>query len=99
MDADGSNAPIWNRKHPQGHYFVIRSQLDNTPGKDEVLTDKRYHSWVHSALKDGKAVIYHANTIGKGKLFLYTLKDEKTAQLSNNDEIDFRYPHAEDTPK
>jgi len=44
-------------------------------------------------------VIYHANTTGKGRLYLYTLKDGKTEQVSTNDWIDFRYPHGEDTPK
>lgn len=204
---DGTNAPIWNRKHPRGHFFIMRSKIGNKPEQADVLTDKRYHSWVHSSLtdgrllvesrhptkgfgyylmtpraegkstferiddggllskglmtrisvspdekkicfghieghrfkelghairiadfdadklritnpitiankdhnpgwyayprwtKDGRAVIYHANTTGKGKLYLYTLKDGKTKQVSTNDEIDFRYPHGEDTPK
>jgi len=49
--------------------------------------------------KDGKAVIYHANTTGKGRLFLYTLADGSTKQVSTDDSNDFRYPHVEDTPK
>ena len=49
--------------------------------------------------KDGKAVIYHANTTGKGQLFLYTLKDGTTKKVSTNDNIDYRYPHGEDAPK
>ena len=49
--------------------------------------------------RDGKAVIYHANTSGKGRLFLYTLADGSTKQVSKNDAVDFRYPHVEDTPK
>ena len=49
--------------------------------------------------KDGQAVIYHANTTGKGRLFLYTLQDGETRQVSKDDSVDFRYPHVEDTPK
>lgn len=49
--------------------------------------------------KDSKAVIYHANTTGKGQLFLYTLKDGTTEKVSTNDSIDYRYPHGEATPK
>jgi Tol biopolymer transport system component len=49
--------------------------------------------------RDGKAVIYHANTTGKGRLFLYTLKTGSTKQVSKNDDVDFRYPHVEDAPK
>ncbi len=49
--------------------------------------------------KDGQAIIYHANTTGKGRLFLYMLKDGSTKKVSTNDNIDYRYPHGEDTPK
>ncbi|MCP4722820.1 MAG: hypothetical protein GY860_25480 [Desulfobacteraceae bacterium] len=49
--------------------------------------------------KDGQSVIYHANTTGKGRLFLYTLKDGLTRKISTNDEIDYRYPHGEGAPK
>ena len=44
-------------------------------------------------------VIYHANTTGKGRLFLHTLKDGKTMQVSKDDSVDFRYPHGQATPK
>ena len=49
--------------------------------------------------KDGNAVIYHANTTGRGRLFLYQLEDGKTRKVSRDDTVDFRYPHVEDTPK
>jgi len=204
---DGKNSPIWNRKHPQGHFMVIRSMIGNKPEIFETLTDKSYHNWVHSSLADGrllvesnhpemgygyylmtpkpkgkstyeriddggllrmgllirisvssdekmitfghlkghkrktvgyaisiadldiknlkianarvianekhepfwydyprwtkdsKSVIYHANTTGKGRLFLYILADGSTRQVSRNNDVDFRYPHVEDAPK
>jgi len=204
---DGKNSPVWNRKHPKGHFIVMRSEIGNKPEQCVALTDERYHNWIHSCLtdgrmlvesahptmgygyylmtpkaggkstyqrindggllkkglmarisispdekmicfghilghkfkepghamtiadfdvkklkitnpkviankehkpawyayprwtRDGKAVIYHANTTGKGRLFLYTLADGSTKQVSKNDAVDFRYPHVEDTPK
>jgi len=63
--------------------------------KNHTLGWYAYPRWT----KDGKAVIYHANTTGKGRLFLYTLKDGSTKQVSTNNTVDFRYPHVEDAPK
>ena len=48
---------------------------------------------------DGKAVIYHDYSNGPGCLMLYTLKTEKAVKVSGNDKFDYRYPHAENTPK
>ena len=45
--------------------------------------------------KDESAIVYHA---GK-KLFLYTLADGSTKQVSTNDRADYRYPHMEGAPK
>lgn len=44
--------------------------------------------------RDGSAIVYHAG----GKLFLYTLSDGSTKQVSINDKADYRYPHGEATP-
>jgi len=204
---DGKNQPVWNRSHIKGRFIVMRTKVGNKPEQCETLTDKNYHNWLHSCLRDGRmlvesdhpkkgygyflmtpapggkltyqriqdggmlakglmarisispdetkicyehmlgyewaepkhaiyiadfdptartitnhkaianpnygdgwyayprwsrdgqAVIYHADTTGKGKLFLYTLKDGTTRQVSRNDAVDYRYPHAEDTPK
>lgn len=53
-----------------------------------------YPRWV-----DGEAaVIYHANTTGKGELFVYRLKDHTTARVSTNAKADYRYPHGEAAP-
>ena len=44
--------------------------------------------------RDGSAIVYHAG----GKLFLYSLSDGSTKQVSTDDEADYRYPHGEATP-
>lgn len=44
---------------------------------------------------DESSIVYHAG----GKLFLYTLADGRTRQVSTNDAHDYRYPHGERTPK
>lgn len=44
--------------------------------------------------KDESAIVYHAG----GKLFLYTLADGTTKQVSTDDKADYRYPHGEATP-
>jgi hypothetical protein len=49
--------------------------------------------------KDETAIVYHANKTGKGALYLYTLKDGSTKQVSTNARADYRYPHCEATPK
>ncbi|MEM7144906.1 MAG: hypothetical protein AAF591_07200 [Verrucomicrobiota bacterium] len=45
--------------------------------------------------KDQSAIMYHAG----GKLFLYSLADESTTQVSVNEEANYIYPHGEATPK
>ena len=44
--------------------------------------------------RGGNAIVYHAG----GKLFLYTLSDDSTKQVSTDDKADYRYPHGEATP-
>lgn len=44
--------------------------------------------------KGGDAIVFHAG----GKLFLYTLSDGSTKQVSTDDKADYRYPHGEATP-
>ena len=199
----GSNTPIWNRKNPEtGSFYVIQSKVGNSPGQEVALTDKRYHTWAYTCLKDGRilvqsahpkqgygyflltpnvggeprfervdcelakkglldrvsvspsekrvcfeyqtgfkykdtgrtiyiadfdaekrtitnarpfaneeaanrwfayprwtkdeaAIVYHASP----SLYLYTLEDGSTTKVSTNDHADYRYPHAEATPK
>lgn len=45
--------------------------------------------------KDEQAIVYHASP----SLYLYTLKDDTTRQVSTNPDADYRYPHCEATPK
>jgi hypothetical protein len=45
--------------------------------------------------KDETAIVYHAG----GKLFLYTLADNSTKQVSTDADADYRYPHGEAAPK
>ena len=45
--------------------------------------------------KDEAAIVYHASP----SLFLYTLKDGSTRQVSTNPRADYRYPHCEAAPK
>jgi hypothetical protein len=53
-----------------------------------------YPRWV-----DGEAaVVYHANTTGKGELFVYRLSDHTTTRVSTNTKADYRYPHGEAAP-
>ncbi len=44
--------------------------------------------------KDGSAIVYMAG----GKLFLHTLADGTTKQVSTDPKADYRYPHGEATP-
>jgi Tol biopolymer transport system component len=45
--------------------------------------------------KDESTIVYHAG----GKLFLYTLADDSTKQVSTDKKADYRYPHGEAAPK
>ena len=45
--------------------------------------------------KNQSAIVYHAGR----KLFLYTLADETTKQVSTDNKADYRYPHGEAAPK
>ena len=79
-------------------FDVTKRQVTNP----KIIANKEYKpAWFAYPrwTKDGQAVIYHANTTGKGMLFLYALKDGSTNKVSTNDNIDYRYPHGENTPK
>jgi hypothetical protein len=51
----------------------------------------------HVAL-DESAVVFHANTTGKGELFVYQLSAGSTKRVSTNAKADYRYPHGEAAP-
>ena len=55
---DGTNTPIWNRKHPDKVSFqVMASKVGNKPGQEIALTDKSYHTWAYSCLTDGRILV------------------------------------------
>jgi hypothetical protein len=70
---DGTNTPIWNRKHPERVSFqVMASKVGNKPGQEIALTDKSYHTWAYSCLIDGRILVQCAHpTQGRG-YFLMT---------------------------
>jgi len=52
---DGTNTPIWNRKHPDKvSFYVMASKVGNKPGQELALTDKNYHTWAYTCLIDGR---------------------------------------------
>ena len=55
---DGKNTPIWNRKHPDRVSFqVMASKVGGKPGEEIALTDKRYHTWAYTCLRDGRILV------------------------------------------
>jgi Tol biopolymer transport system component len=55
---DGRNTPLWSRKDPAtGGYGIMAGKVGGKPGEEAALTDKRYSSWVHSALSDGRLFV------------------------------------------
>ena len=70
---DGSNTPIWNRKNPEtGGFIVMWSQVGNRPGQEVALTDKRYHTWAYTCLKDGRILVQCAHPTQGWGYFLMT---------------------------
>jgi Tol biopolymer transport system component len=65
---DGTNTPIWNRKHPDRVSFqVMASKVGNKPGQEIALTDKSYHTWAYTCLIDGRILVQCAHpTLGWG---------------------------------
>jgi len=59
---DGTNTPIWNRRHPERVSFqVMASKVGNKPGQEIALTDKSYHTWAYSCLIDGRILVQCAH--------------------------------------
>lgn len=55
---DGTNTPIWNRKHPEKvSFYVMKSKVGAKPDQEVALTDKRYHTWAYTCLKDGRILV------------------------------------------
>jgi hypothetical protein len=70
---DGTNTPIWNRKHSDKvSFYVMASKVGNEPGQEIALTDKSYHTWAYSCLIDGRILVQCAHPkLGRG-YFLMT---------------------------
>jgi Tol biopolymer transport system component len=59
---DGTNTPIWNRRHPERVSFqVMASKVGNKPGQEIALTDKSYHTWAYTCLIDGRILVQCAH--------------------------------------
>ena len=70
---DGSNTPIWNRKNPAtGSFYVMKSKVGAKPGQEVALTDKRYHTWAYTCLKDGRILVQSAHPQQGWGYFLMT---------------------------
>jgi Tol biopolymer transport system component len=65
---DGKNTPVWNRKNPAtGGFHIMAGKVGGKPGEEVALTDRRYSSWVHSALSDGRLFVAAAPPkLGRG---------------------------------
>jgi len=70
---DGTNTPIWNRKHPDRVSFqVMASKVGNKPGQEIALTDKSYHTWAYTCLIDGRILVQCAHPKQGWGYFLMT---------------------------
>ena len=70
---DGTNTPIWNRKHPDKvSFYVMASKVGNKPGQEIALTDKSYHTWAYTCLIDGRILVQCAHPKQGWGYFLMT---------------------------
>ena len=70
---DGTNTPIWNRKNPAtGSFYVMKSKVGAKPGEEVALTDKPYHTWAYTCLKDGRILVQSAHPKHGRGYFLMT---------------------------
>ncbi len=59
---DGKNTPIWNRKNPKtGGFHVMAGRAGAKPGEEISFTDRRYHTWAYTCLKDGRILVQCAH--------------------------------------
>ena len=70
---DGTNTPIWNRKHPEKvSFYVMQSKAGAKPGEEVPLTDKSYHTWAYTCLIDGRILVQSAHPKQGWGYFLMT---------------------------
>ncbi|MBL7115693.1 MAG: ankyrin repeat domain-containing protein [Kiritimatiellae bacterium] len=73
---DGSNTPIWNRKNPEtGGFIVMKSKVGNKPGQEVAVSDKRYHTWAYTCLKDGRILVQCTHPKQGWGYYLMTMND------------------------
>lgn len=69
---DGTNTPIWNRKHPRKNsYQIMAGKIGGTPGQEVALTDNSFHTWGFTCLTDGRILV--ASTPPKRKRGYYLM--------------------------
>ena len=72
---DGLNTPIWNRKNPEtGGFIVMQSKVGNRPGQEVAISDRRYHTWAYTCLKDGRILVQSTHPKQGWGYFLMTPK-------------------------
>ena len=70
---DGTNTPIWNRRHPDRVSFqVMASKVGSKPGQEIALTDNSYHTWAYTCLIDGRILVQCAHPKQGWGYFLMT---------------------------
>ncbi len=70
---NGTNTPIWNRRHPDKVSFqVMASKVANKPGQEIALTDNSYHTWAYTCLIDGRILVQSAHPKHGWGYFLMT---------------------------
>ncbi len=73
---DGTNTPIWNRKNPEtGSFYVMKSKVGAKPGQEVALTDKRFHTWAYTCLRDGRILVQSRHPKQGYGYFLMTPND------------------------
>ncbi len=83
---DGTNRPIWNRKNPDtGGFFVCWSKVGNKPGREEAVSDKRYHTWIHTCLTDGRILVESMHPKHGWGYYLMTPKPGKRSKFERID--------------
>jgi len=78
---DGTNTPIWNRKNPKtDSFFVCQSKVGAKPGQEVALTDKSFHTWAYTCLKDGRILVQSRHPEQGYGYFLMTPNDRGKAK-------------------
>ncbi len=83
---DGTNTPIWNRKHPKKvSFYVMTGTVGGEPGQEIALTDQRYHTWAYTCLIDGRILVQSAHPSQGWGYFLMTPHPESGPRFERID--------------